>query len=112
MSEYEWLTKLKTGDTVLVKQYGALSLATVGKITATQIVVGYSRYNIKNGSERGANVTDGRDLIAATEENMNNGADKARRSLLGSTKWNAEYLTYETILAIYNIVQDAKAAPK
>lgn len=54
MSEQEWLNSLKPGDEVLVGGRWDDRIDKVGRVTATQIVVGGTKYRKSNGRRVGA----------------------------------------------------------
>lgn len=66
----DWLQLLKPGDTVIISSNGLYgqNVRKVEKITATQIVVGGTRYNRKTGHQCGKYSFDSSSLRKATPE--------------------------------------------
>lgn len=76
MSEYQWLQELNVGDKVAVGSFGSTpSTGTVDKITATQIIVGPTRYSRKDGYQIGVKGYRRPHLMQLTEQL----ADQIRR---------------------------------
>lgn len=64
------LDNIKAGDRVIVHSYGYLRVATVDRVTPTQIIVGHSKYRRKNGNAVGGGIW-GADFISRAEgENL------------------------------------------
>lgn len=70
-SRNAWLAELKAGDEVFIRTgygYGSYSRHTIDKVTATQIVVGYGRFNREDGSMRGRSSYSSSCLVSITNE--------------------------------------------
>jgi hypothetical protein len=104
----EWTDALKAGDRVIVASgYYGESLATVDRVTATQVVVGNSKYRKCNGYLVGGDSWSRHRIDEATPERV----AKIRRATLAAklagTKWHE--LSLAELEKVVNLVKECKA---
>lgn len=107
MSE-SWLDNLSVGDSVVIYNgwYGA-SIKAVSKVTATQIVVGNTRYRRKDGYVVGGGTWSRHSLREATPERVAAVRRRVIAENLATVKWkDYELADLEKVWAAY------KALPK
>lgn len=81
-TEYEWLNTLKPGDKVIESSTGIGhldSVRTVSKVTATQIIVGSTKYRKSNGWKVGSSGWNSSYLREATPERVQEIAEQRRQ---------------------------------
>jgi hypothetical protein len=102
----DWLEDLKPGDRVIVDSgFFGPTLRTVERVTATQILVGQSRYRRSSGSPVGGDPWARNYLREATPECVAQVRQRSLAERLAKTKWS-EY-PLERLEAVAALLKDA-----
>lgn len=109
MSEnQDWLNSLKAGDEVMIpSRYSAPSIVKVDRVTATQIIVGGSRYRRNSGYRVGNSSWDFSYISAPTQKGREAAEAQSLRSRLVALIQNPE-TTLETLRVLNDSVRRAE----
>lgn len=115
MNKKEWLENLKAGDRVIISVNSSHSLATVSRVTATQIVIKNTTglgvdYDVKYSRERGYKISSDKwhseileiptpDLLEKIEERI----DRKRFQIIADN--NKTIIEVRAMLSAYDLLQ-------
>lgn len=107
----DWLQHLKAGDTVIIERgytYTNLEVTKVGKVTATQVVIGDMRFCRRTGWMRGRSGTSAPVcLCEATPAKLDKAFQQDTVSLMRTVKWDR--LPIPVLRHVHEILEANKA---
>jgi hypothetical protein len=104
MNEREWLDSLKPGDRVIISGRWQEALATVDRVTKTQILVksGSMRFRKKDGGLVGADSYNNACIYSPTERRVHDIMHRKACEQIGKVQWKT--LTLETLHKVLETV--------